>query len=119
MLGHAAHERPCEPQCPTSEAVQRLFSQQPLGQLTASQTHAPPTQESPAPHGFPTPHLHAPAVQRSLAWLTHEAQTDPPAPQEVLLLVWHAPLKQQPLAQVAAVHPLQVPDWHCWPVGHC
>jgi hypothetical protein len=46
-----------------------------------------------------------------------ETHTAPAVPQPVSVFAWQTPLKQQPLAQVAALQPLQVPAWHCWPPG--
>ena len=60
-------------------------SQQPVGQLAASQTHAPPTHSCPALHGLDVPHRQLPAVQRSVAWVLHVVQTAPAVPQLVLV----------------------------------
>ena len=89
-----------------------LFSQQPLGQLVASQTHAPFMHRWPVAQALPVPHLQEPAVQRSDAWLWQEMQTAPEVPHAVSLGVWHTPLKQHPAGQFVGSQPVHVALWH-------
>ena len=93
--------------------------QQPVGQLLALQTHAPPTHWVPEGHGPPVePHTHIPFTQLS-AWLglqlTHAA---PPVPQAVApVVVTHTLPLQQPVGQLLALQ-TQAPMRHWVPEGH-
>jgi hypothetical protein len=61
-----------------------VASQQPVGQLVASQTHDPPEQRCPATHAAPAPQAHAPVVQRS-DFASQAAQLAPAEPQLVVV----------------------------------
>jgi hypothetical protein len=77
-----------------------LLSQQPLGQLVASQTHLPLTQCWPAAQAEPVvPQTQLPLVQAS-AVIPHATQTRPLLPHaEVVVPATQVPLEQQPLLQ--------------------
>ena len=92
-------------------------AQHPLRQLVESHTQAPPLQRWPEPQAGPPPQVQVPAVQPSVAVVTHEAQTAPPMPQAVSVRVWHTPSKQHPLGQLAALQPVQVPPLQVPPAG--
>lgn len=101
---HAAHAAPPVPQAAAVCAVPMMHApalQQPVGQLVASHTQAPPTQRCPAPHAAPVPQRHAPVVQRSPVrpQLVHAA---PAAPQAVALVGVQTLPAQQPLGQLVA-----------------
>jgi hypothetical protein len=77
-----------------------VLSQQPLGQLVASQTHLPPTQRWPTAHSDPPPQVHVPLVQVSPVG-AQVRQARPLVPQavgslvpatQVLLLLQQPPL---------------------------
>lgn len=112
---------PIRPHCAAVvPAWQRpMASQQPDGQLVASQTHAPPEHRWPIWQAAPAPHAQAPEVQRSdLA--SHAAQLMPDAPHAVVdcaaALTQVLP-EQQPVAQLAAVQ-VQVPLAQTCPGAH-
>jgi hypothetical protein len=90
--------------------------QQPLGQLAALHTHAPPTHACPAPHGAPVPQAHAPAAQRS-AFVGSQAPHAPPAGPhaEVPVVATHVLPWQHP-AHVAA-QPAQLPPTQASPAA--
>jgi hypothetical protein len=100
------HEAQAAPPVPHSLAWSPLLhtpcaSQQPFGQLVASQTHAPETQRWPVAQAAPAPQAHAPFEQRS-ARASHAPHAAPPPPQ---LAVLCAPGATQ-------VFPLQHPEGH-------
>lgn len=89
-------------------------SQQPLGQLVASQTHAPLTQRCPEPHGAPVPQAHSPSVHRSEP-ASHAVHISPPSPHAVLLGITHVAPEQHPSGHVAALQLVQAPPVHVLP----
>jgi hypothetical protein len=95
------------------------LSQQPVGQLVASHTHAPPTQRWPSAHTPELPHAHEPVAEQRSAPASQAAQVVPPAPQAVTVSVESgtqvAP-EQQPAGQLAAVQ-VQVPPTQVWPLA--
>ena len=105
----AAHAAPAAPHCAAEGVTHWLLLQQPLVQLVASHTQAPALQRNPAPQAGPAPQPHAPAVQESVASFRQEVHTAPPRPHAAWVGTWQAPLKQQPLGQLSALHPSQVP----------
>jgi hypothetical protein len=99
---------------------QVLLAQQPLGHEVRSQTHAPPTQRCPAPHGAPpAPHWQAPVVeQRSALLAAHARQVAPPIPQASIVVgVLQVLPVQQPLGQEKASH-TQAPATQRCPATH-
>jgi hypothetical protein len=73
-----------------------VLSQQPLGQLVASQTHLPPTQRWPA---------------------AQATQAPPPVPQNWLdVPAWQVLPLQQPLGQLVVLQ-TQAPPTHAWPAA--
>lgn len=124
QLEHAA---PAAPQAVALVGVQTLPTQHPLGQLVASQTHAPPTHRCPEPHAAPAPHAQAPLRQLSEAGAPHAAQVAPAVPHVVVAFCRHVPARQQPVGQFVASQPEHVfaavqVDGHVWhatpPVPH-
>jgi hypothetical protein len=86
--------------------------QQPLGQLVASQMQAPLMQCWPAPQALaPLPHTQAIPEQRSVDSVVQETQTSPWTPQWAVTDCWQTPFRQQPLPQLDALQPEQVPPW--------
>lgn len=83
--------------------------QQPVGQLLASQTQAPPTQRCPGWHAGPVPQAHAPETQPLLRVPSQATQLAPPVPHWLDEGVVHTPAAQQPDGQVAGLHPAQTP----------
>jgi hypothetical protein len=105
---HAAHTSPGRPQLAALGATHTPFSQQPAGQLVASQPHTPPTHACPEGQGAPVPQVHAPAVQRSVLMVRQLVQTWPALPHAESSGVLQKPPKQQPAHEVES-HPLQLP----------
>jgi hypothetical protein len=81
--------------------------QQPLAQLAALHTQAPPTQARPAPQAAFAPHLQAPPTQVSAEVALQVVHAAPAVPQVARALLWQTPLRQQPLAQFEALQPVQ------------
>lgn len=88
-----------------------LFWQQPEGQLSALQTHCPPTQASPAPQAGPLPQRQAPFAHRSAVSVSQALQVPPCVPQLDVELTLHTLPAQQPFGQVVAL------QTH-WPFTH-
>ncbi len=79
--------------------------QQPDGQLVESHTHWAETHRWPAVHAAFEPQRHWPWVHES-APAPHAWQTPPPPPHCCSdVVVWHTPLRQQPLGQLPALQP--------------
>jgi hypothetical protein len=103
---------PLVPQLDSEAGMQLVPLQQPLGQLVASHTQAPPAQRWPLVHAAPVPQRQAPLAQPSAIVGSHATQAAPPLP--------HAPAagerqlapEQQPLAQVIALQSVQTPALH-------
>jgi len=91
-----------------------LFAQQPVGQLVASHTHAPPTHFWPVPQAAAPPHLQVPPLQLSARFASHALHTAPAAPQAAAVGVTQRPALQQPLAKLVASHP-HAPPTQRWP----
>jgi hypothetical protein len=81
--------------------------QQPLGQLVALQTQAPPTHCWPAPQAAFAPQRQVPAPQPSALGAVQEAQAAPPTPQVAATDCLHTPPLQQPPGQEVESQPLQ------------
>jgi hypothetical protein len=110
----STHEMPDIPHELIDFARQTLPSQQPLGQLVASQTHVPETQRWPVPHGGSVPHAHSPFVQRS-APSSHALHASPPPPHAVSLGITHVAPEQQPSGHVVASQLVHAPPSHVLP----
>jgi hypothetical protein len=79
---------------------QELLRQQLFGHESASQTHTPPLQRLPGPHGGPLPHWQAPVVQLSVMNVLHAEHAAPAVPQVVTVRLRHCTLaSQQPNGQ--------------------
>lgn len=91
-------------------------SQQPLGQLRASQMHRPLTHRWPGSQALPVPHTQAPSTQPSAFVGLHAMQLSPARPQVASPGSWHVAPEQHPLAQVRA-QPEHCPAWHPSPGG--
>jgi hypothetical protein len=145
---HAAHAAPLTPHVVSPLAWQTPFaSQQPFGQLAASQTHAPPTHSAPATQATqaapPAPHAasvvpttqsvamqHPVGQSAGLQYATHvwsahslsplhTAQAAPPLPHAALVVpAWQSPdASQQPFGQLL-VSQWHAPLTHSCPAGH-
>jgi hypothetical protein len=57
-------------------------------------------------------------VQVSVLVVRQVAQTAPEVPHCVSLVTWQTPLKQHPVGQLLALHPVQVPPSQVLPEGH-
>jgi hypothetical protein len=106
---HATHGPPPPPHAPLAVPVWHcpLASQQPFGQLVASQEHVPAVHRWPVVHGSsPLPHEQPPLLQPSASSGSHALQAEPLAPHAAAVAgAWHTPRpSQQPPGQVAAVH---------------
>jgi hypothetical protein len=94
-----------------------VLSQQPVGQLVASQTHLPLTQRWPATQGDPAPHVHLPPVQVS-AVVPQLMQVPPLMPQALALVVVTQVLSlQQPVQPLLLLH-VHTLLWQVVPLGH-
>lgn len=94
---HWPHADPPVPQAVVEVPGRHVVPEQhPLGHDEPLHTHAPLTQACPAPQGAPLPHLHAPAVQRSLTADAQTAHAPPPVPQEPVDWGSQMPFLQQP-----------------------
>jgi hypothetical protein len=92
-------------------------SQQPFGQVLASQMQWLATQCWPATQATPAPHLHAPPVQLSEKFGSHWPHMPPPVPQSFTLLMKQLLPTQQPLGQLCALQP-QMPLRQARPPPH-
>lgn len=82
-------------------------AQQPLGQLTGSQTQTSPRHRCPASQAGPVPQVQAPALEQPLARAgSQTVQLRPPEPQLASAGWWQNPPLQHPVGQVVG---LQVP----------
>ena len=123
---HVVQARPFLPQArraadPASavDVSQTLFWQQPLGQETASQTHAPLTQCWPGPHARPVPQAHRPCtLQPSVVMGSHATHAEPPLPQVSTPRGTHVLPEQHPSGQPAG-QSLHTPKLHETPALHC
>jgi hypothetical protein len=97
----STHAAPFVPQVAVPVVLQVLPSQQPVGQLVGSHTHAPPRQRCPAAHAAPVPHAHAPLVQLSAVSGSHALQTAPTLPHAVTEIVVQTPPRQHPVVHDA------------------
>ena len=80
-LAHIWHAAPIVPQAAlVPPATHCPPWQQPVGQLSASQTHAPAEQRRPGAHSKPAPQRHAPDVHASDLAGSHAVHADAPAP---------------------------------------
>jgi hypothetical protein len=94
-----------------------VTSQQPEGQLVASQRHIPPWQRWPVAHALPAPQPQPPSVRHeSVPPAGHAWQAAPLEPHAAALRVWQTPPSaQQPLVQEIESQ-LQAPFTQRWPV---
>lgn len=121
VASHDAQLWPAAPQVLAVHGVQTWPGpQQPAAQLFSVHTHWPPTHAWPAAHGPPwAPHTQPPAVQRSVLSVWQSAHTAPPVPHRAVVGARQVPLKQQPVGQVVASQPEQVPPSQRDDAGHC
>lgn len=95
-------------------ATQRLFWQQPLAQLVASQTHWPATHRWPVSQAAPPPQRHAPSAQVSATVASQVRQTVPPSPQACADGATQVVPVQQPVGQLVGSQTHR-PLLHRWP----
>jgi hypothetical protein len=102
-LAHALHAPPFLPQAAVEVPVWQVpaASQQPVGQLTASHTHAPPTQCLPPVQGVFPPQRHAPPAEHVSAPIPQLVHDEPLAPHVAVDAVWQLPFASQQPLQVA------------------
>jgi hypothetical protein len=109
---------PPVPQAATEALLQAPPEQQPLGQLAASQTQAPPSQRWPAAQPGQLPQRHWPAdEQPSLVAISQVTQVPPRVPQEEAERAVHFAPEQQPSGQLVASQ-VQAPARQRWPGSH-
>lgn len=88
-----------------SPAAQAPPTQQPLGQLVPSQTHAPSRQRWPAEQAGPAPHAQAPVAEQASATSGAQAvQAAPAVPQVAIVGALQKPPAQQPVGHELASH---------------
>jgi hypothetical protein len=102
-VSHVMQAPPAVPHAARLCARHACPSQQPPGQLVASQTQLPATQRCPAAHAGALPQRHCPFAHWS-APAPHATQAWPAAPQVSSDGVWHAPAPQQPVGQLDGAH---------------
>jgi hypothetical protein len=92
-----------------------VASQQPVAQLVASHTQAPPEQRCPTAHVAPLPQAQAPAVQRSdfESQAAHIAPAEPQLEAVWLPLAMQVLPEQQPPGQEVALHTQLPPEQVC------
>lgn len=84
-----------------------LAAQQPVAQLTASQTQAPATQCFPLAHALPAPHPQLPfPLQTSAVTASQAVQAPPIFPQRAAVVAMMQVLPEQQPAQFPALHPV-------------
>lgn len=98
------------PQVVVEAALQVSPVQQPVGQVVALQTHAPPTHFDPGLQAGPVPQPHAPPAHVSATVASQVVQPPPPVPQAVTELLQTFPA-QQPDAHDVALQ-TQAPPTH-------
>jgi hypothetical protein len=108
-LSQVVQAPPPVPQVCIERVEQTPFTQQPLGQLVASQAQAPFTQRWVAAHEGPVPQRQPPLVQRSARSGSHAWQAAPWVPHEVADAGLQVAPEQQPLGQVVALQPEHTP----------
>jgi hypothetical protein len=114
-LGQLEHAPPPVPQVAVWSPVwHTLPAQQPVGQLAALHTHAPPTQRCPAPHAAEVPHWQAPLVQLSAEAALHEEHVAPAMPHWAAVGLTHWSPLQHPLRQLVASQ-MHAPPLQRWP----
>jgi hypothetical protein len=100
--------------------MQAPFTQQPVAQLWASQTQAPPRHRVPAAHGpaaLPQRQVPVRESQRLALVASQVVQAAPATPHDARLGDWQAPLAQQPDGQESALH-VHSPETHAVPAPH-
>lgn len=122
QFAQGTHASPPEPQAIVEvPGWQTPFaSQQPLGQLTASQTQPLPVQCRPGPQAAPPlfEHSQSPFTEQRFALSgSHVMQPRPMRPQLASPAVRQVSPSQQPLAQLVASQ-MQRPDWQRCPPPH-
>jgi hypothetical protein len=90
---------PALPQVASEAVLQVSPRQQPLGQVSALQTHIPLTQAWPDTQAGPLPQVHAPSVQASERVVSQAVQALPVMPQAVMIGVVQTFPLQQPFGQ--------------------
>ena len=107
---HAWQVLPARPQSTSLVEVTQVAPWQHPGQVAGSQEQPPSTQASPALHAAPAPQVHPPAVQPSACVGGQKTQALPLSPHPAKEGGERQPgPEQHPLAQFAAVQPLQTP----------
>lgn len=109
---HTTQVAPPAPQAAMDGVVQTPFAQQPVGQLWALHTQAPPTHRAPDGHGpgaLPQRQVPANGSQRSVLVLSQAEQVPPPTPQAVNEGERQAPFAQQPDGHDFGLH-VHAPD---------
>lgn len=112
-VSHAVHVPPMVPQVARLAAWHWTPWQQPVGQLVASQTQAPPTQRWPAAHWALAPQRHWPLVHESARLATQAVHAPPLVPQAARSITRHWFPWQQPLGQVVSSHTHMPPEQRC------
>ncbi len=97
IASHRMHWPPPTPHCTSERGWHTLPSQQPFGQLVASQVHTPPSHFWPLVHAAEAPHWQAPsAEQLSAREGSHATQVAPARPHVASARAVHAVPWQQP-----------------------
>jgi hypothetical protein len=112
----AMHSTPPDPQCAVEGASQVapgvVAEQQPEHEV-ASQEHTPPLHSWPEAHAALPPHVQTPAAEQPLAVMPQLVQAAPFVPHaDADVGVVQVDPEQQPVAQVAELHPVQTPPEH-------
>jgi hypothetical protein len=118
VVPQVLHVAPSVPQVEAVGGWQSVPVQQPVGHEAASQTHAPPTQACPTPHGGPDPHMQLPVLQPSAFVASHDAQVAPPVPHTASVVAGEVQVAptQQPSGHDDALQ-THTPPEHSWPAA--
>lgn len=117
VASHATQLTPFTPHFASVGIAHVVPVQQPAAQDAVSQTQAPPTHASPAPHGGPLPHSQAPLAEHPSAFVASQAtHALPPEPHAFSDRPLHVGPEQHPLAHIC-VQPEQAPALQLCPAG--
>jgi hypothetical protein len=117
-LGHGKQAAPPVPQCAAlGAAMQWSPSQQPPGQDSGVQVHAPFTHAWSEAHTSLAPQRHFPSLEQLSVRVASQAWQERPGPAHVALAKSRQmPLSQQPLGQLSVLQMQVPPVAHCMPV---
>ena len=112
VVSHVVHVAPPVPQ-EGNEGVSHEEPEQHPAQDVGSQTQKPPLHSWPEAHAALPPHVQTPAAEQPLAVMPQLVQAAPFVPHaDADVSVVQVDPEQQPVGQVAELHPVQTPPEH-------